>query len=199
MATIIRLDHQITDVSAPRVLITLTSDDFSQTGEIVGSMTSAALGGAPMQWGGIEGGWIRENGGIRAQDAPTNRNIELRPLPQDISVRFTAVTIPTNGRIIISLRSSEDASTRASLRLEAGGVLRFENRVNDAIELSNTVNAVNAGDRVQIMAEGDSLKALVNGVSVLSFTTSITGPGGVRLSAYRESTAVIDDLKIEQI
>lgn len=199
MATVIRLDHQITDVSAPRVLITLTSDDFSQTGEIVGSMTSAALGGDPMEWGGLAGGWIRENGGIRAQDAPTNRNIELRPLPQDVSVRFTAVTLPTNGRVIISLRSSEDASTRASLRLEAGGVLRFENRVNNVIETSNTVNAVNAGDRVQILAEGESLKALVNGVAVLSFTTSITGPGGVRLSTYLESTAVIDDLKIEQI
>lgn len=199
MAIIIRLDQSITNSNAPRILEAITSDDFSGSGEIVGSTTTAALGGSPMQWGGIEGGWIRENGGIRAQDAPTSRNIELRPLPQDLSVRFTAVTIPTNGRIIISLRSSEDASTRASLRLEAGGVLRFENRVNDAIELSNTVNAVNAGDRVQIMAEGDSLKALVNGVRVLSFTTSITGPGGVRLSAYLESTAVIDDLKIEQI
>lgn len=199
MATIIRLDQSITNSDAPRILKPITSDDFSGSGEIVGSTTTAALGGTPMQWGGLAGGWIRENGGIRAQDAPTNRNIELRPLPQDISVRFTAVTIPTNGRIIISLRSSEDAATRASLRLEAGGVLRFENRVNDVIEPSSTVNAVSAGDRVQILAEGDTLKALVNGVSVLSFTTPITGSGGVRLSTYQESTAVIDDLVIEQL
>lgn len=199
MATIIRISQSITDINAPRILEVITSDDFSGSGEIVGSTTTAALGGTPMQWGGIAGGWIRENGGIRAQDAPTNRNIELRPLPQDLSVRFTAATIPTNGRVLISLRSSEDASTRASLRLEAGGVLRFENRVSDVVETSNTVNAVNAGDRVQILAEGNTLKALVNGVSVLSFTTSITGSGGVRLSAYLESAAVIDDLVIERL
>lgn len=194
MATIIRLNQSITNNNAPRLRKAITSDDFSGTGELVGSMTSAALGGTPMQWGGNPG-WTRHNGGIHTPQGSSAQVLELNGLPADLAVSYRAVTLPDSGYIALSVRM-QDSYNRVVFCLGTGGSVWIQNRIDGGIEQSSTANGVKAGDILTFAADGDHLTASINGLPVLSYTAQILEAGTMRLSTSPVINAVIDDLVI---
>lgn len=195
MAIIIRLDQAITDNDAPRLREIITSDDFSGTGELVGSMTSAALGGVPMQWEGTPGGWTRANGGIRTPQGSSNEVLELNGLPADMTVECKVVELPDAGFVSVSMRM-QNASNRVVFGLTNTGSVWIENRVGGVTSRSSVVGGVNVGDRLSFTADGDQLTTAINGETVLSYAAQIAEAGTMRLSAYPVINAVIDDLII---
>lgn len=196
MATIVRLNQSITDTSAPRLREIITSDDFSGEGELVGSMTSAALGGEPMKWSGIPG-WTREDGAIRTPQGSINELLELADMPEDIEASCRVVRMPSNGFLALSLRSTSRGRDRVVLGITNLGFIWFENRKDGQTTRSPAVSGVRQGDIIGIRAVGENLEATINGQIVNTWTTDILGRGALRLSTYPIIDAAIDDLVVE--
>lgn len=198
MATIIRLNQAITNSDAPRLREIITSDDFSGTGELVGSMTSAALGGTPMKWEGTPGGWTRHEGGIHTPQGSSNENIELNGLPADISVSYKVVSLPDAGFLSVSMRM-QSAVNRVVFGLTNTASLWIENRVDGATTRSSVVGGVKVGDILTFTADGANLTSAVNGSPVLTYEAQIVAPGAMRLSTYPVINATIDDLIVTTV
>lgn len=196
MATIVRLNQSITNADAPRLREILTSDDFSGTGELVGSMTSAALGGEPMQWSGVPG-WTREDGAIRTPQGSINDILTLEDMPENLIVTYRVVRMPSNGFLALSLRSTSNGRDRVVLGITNLGFIWFENRKDGQTTRSPAVNGVRQGDIIGIRAVGENLEATINGGIVNTWTTDILGRGDLRLSTYPIIDAAIDDLVVE--
>ena len=197
MATIIRLNQSITNNDAPRLSEIITSDDFSGTGELVGSMTSAALGGEPMQWKGVAGGWTRHEGGIHTPQGSYAQHLELYGLPADISVSYKVVSLPDSGFLSVSVRT-QDSNNREVFGLTDKAELWIENRLEGVTTRSKIVGGVEVGDILTFTADGVNLTSAVNGVPVLTYEAQITAPGWMRLSTYPVINATIDDLIVEK-
>ena len=196
MATIVRLNQSITNADAPRLREILTSDDFSGTGELVGSMTSAALGGEPMQWSGVPG-WTREDGAIRTPQGSINELLELEDMPENLIVTYRVVRMPSNGFLALSLRYTSNGRDRVVLGITNLGFIWFENRKDGQTTRSPAVSGVRQGDIIGIKAVGENLEATINGEIVNTWTTDILGRGDLRLSTYPIIDAAIDDLVVE--
>lgn len=198
MATIIRLNQSITNKDAPRLREIITSDDFSGTGELVGSMTSAALGGTPMQWEGVPG-WTRHEGGLHTPQGSSFEVLDLNGLPADISVSYKVVSLPDiSGFLQLSMRM-QDSSNRVIFGLTNTASLWIESRFDGATVRSSTVGGVKVGDILTFTAEGENLTSAVNGVPVLTYETQVLTPGTMRLSTFPVINAVIDDLVVEAV
>ena len=196
MATIIRLNQSITDDTAPRIREVITSDDFSGSGELVGSLTSAALGGTPMQWEG-EAGWTRHQGGIRTPQGSSTQVLELNGLPENYAASFKVLKLPDTGYVSVSTRM-KNVGNRCLFGLTNTGSVWIENRVDSTTSRSDTASGVKVGDIITFETDGSNLHARINGELVLSYAAQIFGEGIMRLSAYPVVDAVLDDLIIEK-
>lgn len=196
MATVIRLNQSIVNDDAPRLRQVITSDDFSGTGEIVGSMSSAAFGGTPMLWEGTPGGWTRAQGGIYSPQGSSNEVLEMSGLPADMTASYTVVELPDAGYVAVSIRM-KNVGNRVVFGLTNTGALWIENRVDGVTTRSSVAHVgVRGGDRLEFIADGNALISAVNGIPALSYDAQISGEGIMRLSTYPVINAVIDDLVI---
>lgn len=202
MATIIRLNEEITDKNAPVLRATITSDDFSGSGEIVGSLTSAVLGGVPMTWGGASGGWTREDGGIVTPQNSYHNALVLAGLPADLSATVTVRELPSGqgDRAMISLRATPTRNTRIYLRFFGDGSLSIWERISDVeSEVADSgPGTVRVGDRISFELSGTTARALVNGEVVASGAVTYTAAGEMALTTYPITRAVLDDLVIAE-
>lgn len=191
----------ITDPTWPiyNIRRVITSDDFSGSGELVGAMTSAALGGTPMTWDGVAGGWTRHQGAIRSPQENYNHNLILGGLPADIFIGFRMVSLPDTGRLVVSARASTSSDTRIMLRVISDGSVQFEQRIGGTITTSSIkYGAVANGDHVGFEVRGSQVSALVNQREVLTWETGVTAAGQIVLSTYPINTSVIDDLTVAE-
>lgn len=198
MATIIRLNQSITNADAPRLREIVTSDDFSGTGELVGSMTSAALGGEPMQWSGVPG-WTREDGAIRTPQESFNHRLEFEDMPENLIATYRVVRMPSNGYLALGLRSGNWGGDSVVVGITNTGHIWLENRKDGQTTRSPSVSGVKQGDIIGIKAIGESLEATVNGETVTTWTATVLGRGALRLFTYPIIDAAIDDFVVEVV
>lgn len=198
MATIIRLNQSITDESAPRIRRIITSDDFAGAGELVGTMTTAALGGQPMGWEGASEGFTRADGVLHTPTAP-GRRASLLGLPANIAATYRVVSLPSNGRLLLSLRGNDDFTNRVIMRLEHDGTLSIEESIDMTTQSLASTTGVRVGDRLTFVADGATLTANINGEPAVTAVTTVNSPGELRLSTYPAIVASIDDLIVETV
>lgn len=198
MATIIRLNESITDKSAPRIRHLVTSDDFSGSGNLVGTSTTAALGGTPMEWVGAAEGFTRESGTLRINPPSRGQEAKLLGLPENLAVTYKVVELPPNGRLLLSVRGINGFANRVIMRLESTGALSIENTVDGTTQSLGSVSGVRPGDTVTLTAIGTALTAYINGAPSLNAVTTVVTPGDFMFSTYPEIDAAIDDLVIEK-
>lgn len=179
---------------------TITSDDFSGTGELVGSLTSAALGGVPMTWQGETDGWTRHNGGILSPSTSYVNRLVLPSMPNDLYVGVRIKQLPSAGRFILSLRYNETDNDRVILWVTYRGGVALRQQVKGVeTGTSELAGAVRLGDIVGIEARGDKLRVLVNGRVKLEWSTQVVAGGSVALSTWPVNNSAVDDLVVAEV
>lgn len=193
-------DFNIEDPTWPRYDIAkiITSDDFSGSGDIAGNMTSAALGGIPAMWGGTPGGWTRSAGGAKTPQVSWLHELNM-PTPADTSVSFvvTAANLISSDteRILVSLRSNAERTSRQILRIEQSGKLWHEIRNDGATSYGKSaLNAFEVGDRITFEVKGSTVRTLVNGEVVLEDVAVVEGAGDLVFTTYPIADITIDDV-----
>lgn len=203
---ILRGNFNITDPDWPTYTIRkiITSDDFSGTGELVGSMTSATLGGVPMQWGGKVGAWTRQDGGITTPTGSYYDELTLADMPADVSVstviRDMGGSTSSGDQFIISVRASADRKDRTRASFYANGSVRLDQYTADGGRVMGDLvgGAFKLGDRVGIEANGKKAAATVNGHKIVEWDTEVLAPGDIVFTTYPLVDFILDDVIVAE-
>lgn len=201
---IIEGNFRITDPDWPKYEIRklITSDTFSRSGYISGSLSDAALGGIPMKWEGRGDGWSVLNGVARPSQKNWADEARLVGLPADVGIAFTLASEENaSGSLMINLRSSSDNNRRIRVEINGNGSIRVGEFVGGSQTNLNDYILTDAGvgDTVAVEASGDTVTVTVNGSVIVRHDVSVTQAGDVWLGAYPLSDRRVDDLMIYEV
>ena len=194
MATIIRLNESITDKSAPKLPVVLTSDTFD-TGDL--TMSGAQLGGEPWPISVYSDTWSRQDGGITTTGGGA---LSLNDLPSDIIVKLTIKSLPDAGRLSISSRAgSPPTENREVVDINYDGSVRLNPRIDNVQQPGpySAAGVVKPGSVVTFSTVGNDVKVLVDGEVVAEQGASVPAGGTLFLASYQMTGGlVVDDLVI---
>lgn len=201
---IIRGNFHIDDPDWPKYAIRkiITSDTFSRSGYLPGSMSDTALGGLPMKWEGRGDGWSVLNGVARPSQKNWADEARLVGLPADVGVYFTLASEDNaTGSLMINLRSSSDNNRRIRIEILHNGSIRLGEYVDGSqTNFTDYVSRVAAvGDTVAVEASGNTVTVAVNESEIIRHGMSTTQAGDVWLGAYPLSDRRVDDLIIYEV
>lgn len=194
-------DFTITDPAVPRYSLrkTLTSDDFTGTGELAGMLTNAALGGDPVLWGGsTPSGWERRNGTLATTPALGGAGtLTLPGLVDGVEVEFEVSQLPAEtGWMYVSLRASP--TDRVHVGLRGSGRLTIQQDVGGTgSTLATLEEAFTTGDRIKLGVSGGVASVWVNGDPLSSQAFTAPTPSYLALSYFpADGVAALDDLVV---
>ena len=189
-----------TSGSAP---VVLASDSFSgsNVSNIQGRSTDSALGGSALTWSTTGGSCAIIDNELGRLDTSFSRSCLLNPAVTDSRVSFKLTTLPPSGQLYLVARYA-DSSNHYRLVVGATGTLQLAKYVAGSLTSLASIavaGTVVAGDTVDLSAQGTSIKALVNGVVMLSVTDTAHATGtqvGINLNSdtiHRVDDAIIYD------
>lgn len=201
---IIEGNFRITDPDWPKYEIRklITSDTFSRSGYISGSMSDAALGGLPMEWTGKADGWSVLDGVARPSQNAWQDEARLTGLPADVGISFTLASEENaSGSLMVNLRSSSDNNQRIRIEINRNGSIRVGEFVGGSqTNLSDYIlTDAGEGDTVAAEASGDTVTVAVNGSVIIRHAVTTAQAGDVWLGAYPLSDRRVDDLMIYEV
>ena len=194
-------DFTITDPNVPRYPLrkTLTSDDFTGTGELAGTLTNAALGGEPALWGGATpSGWERLNGALTTTpDLGGAGNLTLPGLVDGAEVEFKVSQLAAETAwIYVSLRASP--TDRVYVGLRGSGRMTVQQDVGGSgSTLASFEGAFTTGDRIKLGVSGGVASVWVNGDPLPPQTFTAPTPSYLAFSYYpANGVGALDDLVV---
>lgn len=193
-------DFTITDTNVPVYPLhrPITSDDFSGTGEIVGSLTSAAMGGKPMMWEGNAGTWTRASGGAIPTPEGPYGSIDLEGFEDGTTAHVTIGSMPADQYKWFVIAFGVSTTSRVVARLRGDGSILIQQDLDGTrTDLGTTGAVFAADDRVSFGVRGGVATASVNGVPKLSVPTTVPDTSRLMLSYYPAAgTGRIDDVLV---